>query len=70
MSKYKIIVSECPICGKMAEFDTSKFDDSPGQPYIIRTRRRTVVLVHKECHLNNTYERRTTNGHIKSKKEQ
>lgn len=68
MPKYKIITSTCPICGKPAQFDTSKFDDAKGQPYYIKTRRHTVVLVHKECHLNN--ERRLTNGHNKSKKEQ
>ena len=69
MAAYKIITSTCPICGKPAEFDTSKHDDAKGQPYYIRTRRCTVVLVHKECHLN-TYERRSTNGHNESKEEQ
>lgn len=70
MPKYQIITSTCPICGKPAQFDTSKFDDAKGQPYYIKTRRHTVVLVHKECHLNNTYERRLTNGHNKSKEKQ
>ena len=69
MSKYKIITRDCPICGKPAQFDTSKFDDSPGQPYKIVTRRHTVVLVHKECHMN-TYERRLRDGHKQSKEKQ
>lgn len=40
------ITSECPLCGVCVIWDTN--GDNP-DVVKIRTRRRTVVLVHKDC---------------------
>ena len=58
----KYIVRDCPICGQTISIPSGK--DIPPKIGYIKTKRRTVVLVHKNC-----MKVRKQNGHIKSKEE-
>lgn len=49
------IVAQCPICGKDAVFDKKLHPDAKEQPVYIKTKRRNVVLVHRACFEQTTY---------------
>ena len=49
------IVSVCPICGMDAVFDKRKAPDAKDNPIYIKTKRRSVVLVHRACFEKTTY---------------
>ena len=56
------ITRDCPICGQTITIWSGR--DIPADIGYIKTKRRTVVLVHKNC-----MKERIQNGHIKSKEE-
>ena len=58
----RTMIGTCAICGKI--ICATKYVDLSGVD-IIKTKRHTTVLVHKNC-----MKERNQNGHIKSKKEQ
>lgn len=58
----RVMIGTCAICGKI--ICATKYDDLSGVD-IIKTKRHTTVLVHKNC-----MKERNQNGHIKGKKEQ
>ena len=57
MSTY--ITRECPVCGRTISIPAGR--DIPDEIGYIKTKRHTVVLVHKNC-----MKVRKQNGHIKS----
>ena len=49
------ITGVCPICGRDAVFDKKKHPYAKDNPIYIKTKRRTVVLVHRACFETATY---------------
>ena len=60
MATSNYIVRDCPVCGKTISIPGGR--DIPADIGYIKTKRRTVVLVHKNC-----MKERKQNGHNQGK---
>lgn len=49
------IIRECPVCGETAIFNKDRLPEDPKNPVYIKTKRGSVILVHRSCYEQTKY---------------